>query len=608
MTTLFSNAPATLPASAPPDPTKHVNYALGMVLGVDDFTQEFTYLSARERWLARDAIGYGTLWGLGVSIDDDASGPRITVAPGAALTPCGQLVCVTPAQCASVNDWLATNATDVRGTLAETGASAVTLYVVLCYSDCATDPVPIPGEPCRDESAMQAPSRITDSFTLELRLQRPEQLEEDAVVDFVAWLRGVEVVDGAGTPLNVFLDAIRAAAATGEAYLDSPPASPPNDAFDFLAGSPPSGVTIPAAHVRDYLEAAFRLWTEELRPHLRSAGGCECGCGGDCGCGDSGATTTAHCDDGVLLGELYVPLVFPGGGIEAASTGWFADERERPFLVHLRLLQEWLLSGAYGQVPLGSPPDVPTGLSILSVSAETVDFGQPATATLNSTTGELHFRIPAGPPGVDSADAETVPNGTPASVSFDATTRNLHFVIPAGPVGPQGPIGVTGPAGPAGAGGGTGPAGAQGPQGPQGPVGPAGPQGPTGATGAAGAAGATGPPGPSALVAAGRFQGGAIQYRIGGLTVTPLPIIGCFHLRFAKFAAGRPYIVTGSPVTVSTFPDSTFEVLIEDAAVTAAEAKVNIAANSGIAIRVRDVNNEPPQGFEVQIVDLTGLA
>src|SRR6185312_4742524 len=59
-------AQATTLALPPPDPLKHVNYVLGMVLGVDDFTQEFTYLSARERWLARDAIGYGTLWGLGV--------------------------------------------------------------------------------------------------------------------------------------------------------------------------------------------------------------------------------------------------------------------------------------------------------------------------------------------------------------------------------------------------------------------------------------------------------------------------------------------------------------------------------------------------------------
>src|SRR5437763_106871 len=52
-------------AAAPaPDPSKHVNYTLGMVLGVDDFTQEFAYLSGRDQRLARDLLGYGTVSGL----------------------------------------------------------------------------------------------------------------------------------------------------------------------------------------------------------------------------------------------------------------------------------------------------------------------------------------------------------------------------------------------------------------------------------------------------------------------------------------------------------------------------------------------------------------
>ena len=36
---------------AEPNPAKHVNF--GMVLGVDDFTQEFAYLSGRDQWLSR---------------------------------------------------------------------------------------------------------------------------------------------------------------------------------------------------------------------------------------------------------------------------------------------------------------------------------------------------------------------------------------------------------------------------------------------------------------------------------------------------------------------------------------------------------------------------
>jgi len=87
-------------AANAPDPHKHVNYNLGMVLGVDDLRQEFAYLYGRNQWLARSAVGYGTLTGLRVSIDiagGGASGPRIVVTSGVALTPTGDLVCVRPA-------------------------------------------------------------------------------------------------------------------------------------------------------------------------------------------------------------------------------------------------------------------------------------------------------------------------------------------------------------------------------------------------------------------------------------------------------------------------------------------------------------------------------
>src|SRR5947199_6841814 len=101
--------PRVSPAVATPDPSKHVNYALGMVLGVDDFTQEFAYLSGRDQWLARDLLGYGTVCGLRVTVDSTSRGPHVTVEPGTALSPQGQLIRVTPAQCAYLNDWLVAN-------------------------------------------------------------------------------------------------------------------------------------------------------------------------------------------------------------------------------------------------------------------------------------------------------------------------------------------------------------------------------------------------------------------------------------------------------------------------------------------------------------------
>src|SRR5689334_21131595 len=70
---------ATLPALVPLDPGKHVNYTPGMVLGVDDFTQEFAYLANRDEWRARDAVGYGTLRGLAAEVVQDPATLRWTV-------------------------------------------------------------------------------------------------------------------------------------------------------------------------------------------------------------------------------------------------------------------------------------------------------------------------------------------------------------------------------------------------------------------------------------------------------------------------------------------------------------------------------------------------
>ena len=61
MTSVFA-APA--PDLAAPDSAKRVKYTLGMILGADDFEQEHAWLAGRDRWLARDLIGYGTANGL----------------------------------------------------------------------------------------------------------------------------------------------------------------------------------------------------------------------------------------------------------------------------------------------------------------------------------------------------------------------------------------------------------------------------------------------------------------------------------------------------------------------------------------------------------------
>ena len=140
------------------------------------------------------------------------------------------------------------------------------LYVVLCYRDCATDTVPIAGEPCRTEDQTTAASRLQDDFRLELRFTPPNQNEEDAVRDFVAWLQQIEFsANPSSVSVSEFIEMIRAAAPV----LESPPGSPLDYMFDSPPASPLTGIEINQAEACDYLRAAFRIWTTELRPRWR---------------------------------------------------------------------------------------------------------------------------------------------------------------------------------------------------------------------------------------------------------------------------------------------------------------------------------------------------
>jgi hypothetical protein len=334
-------------AAPAPDPTKHVNYSYGMVLGVDDLTQEFAYHSERDRWMMRDTIGYGTLSGLGVSIGKDKNGDaEVRVAPGTALTPRGQLVCVSPLQCANLVKWLAfeKNRLAVREQLRREHAGGLRLYLVLCYRDCPTDTVPIPGEPCRTEQEATAPSRLKDDFKLELRLSPPAQTEEDALREFIKWLN--EHVEFAGghddsTGIDEFIKRLRAAAREQQHAHESPPDSPPDSMLDSPLDSPPDVMRVNPLDACRFFRAAFRLWVTELRPLWRPS----CFALANT-CADMSKREAD--DDCLLLAELYIPLN-ADGRLDAANDVEI-DEERRPFVVHLRMLQEWLTCGVFAEL------------------------------------------------------------------------------------------------------------------------------------------------------------------------------------------------------------------------------------------------------------------
>jgi hypothetical protein len=325
------------------DPSKRVNYTLGLVLGVDEFQQDQLYHTAGRRLHERLLHGYGTVWGLQVTTPAPGeSDPEIRVTAGVAVDPCGREICVGDTMCVRLNAWLERHRALLQR-LYGTGPATLPLAVVLCYRECPDDVVPVPGEPCRSQDDAMQPSRIRDSFELRLALRdeapwdsppgdnpgglatfRFSQPEEEAARAFGRLLERVRVEcrdPGAGAGgAQALLAAVRALGAEVEWEE---------------AGSPPAGadwIVLDPAEAEGALRDAVRVWATEVRPRVRrletSGEGC-CGCG--CGCGDDGC---------VLLAEVDLPVTSTW---TVQGTVFDPDERRRPILLHTRLLQEWLL-------------------------------------------------------------------------------------------------------------------------------------------------------------------------------------------------------------------------------------------------------------------------
>jgi hypothetical protein len=414
------------------DPTRHVNFAKGMVLGVDDFRQEFAYLAGRDQWLSRDGIGYGTLSGLRVFTESSgAEGSRLHVTAGSALVPSGKLVCVEADQCAVLNKWLAkpANAAIVTQLLnpasppaspplspPDVTSGAIALYLTLCYDDCTAYPVPVPGEPCRTEDELMADSRVVDDFRIELRKDPPAQVEEDALRDFVKWLRESIQVVTIGSPSaideNAWLEALRPAA---QPWLDAAAMSSPasfETLGDYLFTLSPPTIEVAQEQVCAFLRVAFRFWVTELRP-LWMARRCH--------------VPMVKDQDCVLLARIEFDVEFVGGSptgawvVTGSPTTVVIDETRRPFLVHLRMLQEWMMCGCEC-----------TGLGALAGmgggGGGSTFFGGPvpvAFAKLNASTtlGTLHHIVLAE--GAAGPMRLTLPSAGPGNTGRAYVIRNV---------------------------------------------------------------------------------------------------------------------------------------------------------------------------------------
>lgn len=155
--------------------------------------------------------------------------------------------------------------------------------------------------------------------------------------------------------------------------------------------SPPLDLIIPAARACEYLRAAFRVWVTELRPLWRPNWFSEWQC-----CDQKEAHKEQPREDCLVLAELNVPL------LRVALTDEIKvddlrevtiNEDRRPFLVHSRLLQEWLLCGrlhATPETPATSGPRVVAAGSFQADGAAVFSFGG-LTATRNSANQTVYL-------------------------------------------------------------------------------------------------------------------------------------------------------------------------------------------------------------------------
>jgi len=366
------------------DPWKRNLYRTGLVLGVDEFLQEEIYLLEKHRLHNRALHGYGTVCGLEVAVRDTTGGPEVVVEPGLAVNPDGREIRVPVAQCGRLNDWLDRHREEVETSFASPPPDRLSLYLVLCYRECETDRVPIPGGPCRSLEDSSAPSRIADAFELALRLTPPQQIEEEVVRDFGDLLRAIEITDAPGDFLTreELEDLVRNLIASS-----SPPASPP-------ALSPPDGLRLHPGDAGDFLRAAFLVWVTEVRPRLLGNGrNCASGPPGE------GCVLLARLDFGIE--SLDQALRVTGIAEDVVI-----DEEDRPCLLQTRLLQELLGWGGVAGGGLGSSPPGEEG-----PPGPQGPQGPPGPQGLPGQPGQPGPQGPPGPQGLPGQPGQPGPQG-----------------------------------------------------------------------------------------------------------------------------------------------------------------------------------------------------
>jgi hypothetical protein len=392
-------------------PDERVNYAYGMVLGLDEFLAEQLYLLSKDRLHERGLHGFGTVSGLDVSVIQVDSDFQVLVSTGIGIDQWGREIVITCDQCARLGAWVAAQEQQNPGTLAQhlDATGQATVYVVASYAECLDDMVPLPGQPCSSSDQTMVASRIRDAWDVELRWDDPAMPRWDTDRRLARLLRNVVVVDG-------LPDAQSDEAGIGAAVLDL--ANRVHDAPDSLDPPPGPSWQLPADDAADALDRILTVWVTQVRP----------------GIVPDLAAPEATSEAAILLATItFTPASPFDPAAPTIASCQDPDPEGRPYLLHTELIQEVRTTSAGGE---GSPAPQTPPVQLVTLAGT----GAPSVVTIDAWFHLL--QAVSLPSTVDVTDeAGTTTAYAAAAVSPDGNGFSSQWQLTS-PVGTGSPAAV----------------------------------------------------------------------------------------------------------------------------------------------------------------------
>jgi hypothetical protein len=142
------------------DPFVRLCYQFGMMLGVDEFTQDQGFHLTKHRLTQRLFVGFGLVWGGAVAID--ATKGTLSVAPLFAVDELGRELWQKDTCSIDLAQWTVDNT-----------AASKPIYLTLSYQACCISPVPAIAAPCDQAASPTMPSRVLEAAQCALSLDAP---------------------------------------------------------------------------------------------------------------------------------------------------------------------------------------------------------------------------------------------------------------------------------------------------------------------------------------------------------------------------------------------------------------------------------------------------